>query len=243
MMEKINQLFDSGKITLDQKTMLLHAIQEQHSENQDELHVATILGSNEKPIHIKLISEDLRISGDKTLEQINILKGIEAVDVNNAENARQPLREMEDNRQRKKYQIEQDFIILMRKIMKVYQLSDELRGRISDEQRLYNALIVKENIPNSLTRNSEKIEFMKQFPLFYTHATLVNARDRNLARPILPGDLIDIVSYVVPIVYFDFLVGENYFINLAKQEKLDQDFGCVLLNRLEDLEPELRGLL
>jgi len=87
MVEKINQLYDIGKITLDQKNMLLQAMQEQNSDQHSEVHVATILGSIEKPIQIKLISEDLRISGEKTLEQINILKGIEAVDVNNAENA------------------------------------------------------------------------------------------------------------------------------------------------------------
>ena len=126
--------------------------------------------------------------------------------------------------------------------MKTFNLTEDESEFISEEEKLGYILMIKNYIPNTFPRHKDKVIFMKQFPLFYTHATLVNARDRNLERKILPGDNIDIVSYVVPIVYFDYLVGEKYFINLAKQEKLDQEFGCVLLKNLKDLEPFLNSL-
>lgn len=147
--------------------------------------------------------------------------------VNAAENARNPLKEMESNKKRKVYQQDLDLRVLLNNIMKTIQLTEDT---------------LKKYVPNTFPRLKDKVNFMKQFPLFYTHATLVNARDRNLERKVLPGDNIDIVSYVVPIVYFDCLVGEKYFINLAEQEKLDQEFGCVLLKKLKDLEPYLNSL-
>jgi len=159
-----------------------------------------------------------------------------------AENARRPLREMITNRQRKKYQQELDFRVLLNKIMKTFHLTEDDSEIISEEKKLGYLLMIKRYIPKTFSRHNNKVNFMKQFPLFYTHTTLVNARDRNLKRKILPGDNIDIVSYVVSIVYFDYLAGEKYFINLAKQEKLDQEFGCNLFNKLEDLEPYLNSL-
>lgn len=75
---------------------------------------------------------------------------------------------------------------------------------------------------------------MREFPLFYTHSALVNIRDRNLDRKITPNDLIEILSYVVPIAYLDVVVGENYFITLTKQEKLDKLYGCKLFSKMND---------
>ncbi len=147
--------------------------------------------------------------------------------VNAAENARIPLKEMKNNKERKEYQQDLDLRVLLNKIMKTFHLTEDT---------------LKNYVPNTFPRPKDKENFMKQFPLFYTHTALVGARDRNLERKILPGDNIDIVSYVVPIVYFDYLVGEKYFINLAKQEKLDQEFGCVLLKKLEGLEAYLNFL-
>lgn len=162
--------------------------------------------------------------------------------VQNAEDARLHLREMDDKRQRKKYLIKQNLGVLLRKIMETFKITDDFLDDISEEERLTNLLMVRECLPLPLLKTNDRIEFMKEFPLIFTHTTLVSARDRDIGRPIQPGDLIDIVSYVVPIVYFDFIVGENYFINLVKQERLDQEFGCVLINRLENLEPILQKL-
>lgn len=159
-----------------------------------------------------------------------------------AENVRKPLREMKTNKQRKNYQLELDFRVLLNKIMRTFHLTEDAAKFISDEEKTNYLIMIKKYIPHTFPHLKDKVKFMKQFPLFYTHITLVDVRDRNLQRKILPGDNIDIVSYVVPIVYFDFLVGEKYFINLAKQEKLDQEFGCVLLKKLEDLEPYLNSL-
>ena len=162
--------------------------------------------------------------------------------VNAAENARQPLKEMKNNRERREYQQDLDLRVLLNKIMKTFQLTEDAQELISEEEKVGYLMMIKKYIPNTFSRLKDKINFIKQFPLFYTHSTLVDARDRNLERNVLPGDNIDIVSYVVPIVYFDYLVGEKYFINLAKQEKLDQEFGCVLLKNLKSLEPYLNSL-
>lgn len=163
--------------------------------------------------------------------------------VQNAENARLPIQEMDDKRQRKKYLIKQNLGVLLRKIMETFKITDDFKDEISEVERVANLLMVRKCLPLPLRKTSDIIEFMKEFPLIYTHTTLVSARDRDLGRPIQTGDLIDIVSYVVPIVCFDFIVGENYFINLAKREKLDQDFGCVLVNKFEYLEPFLQKLI
>ena len=102
--------------------------------------------------------------------------------------------------------------------------------------------MIKKSIPQTFNSIKKKRDFIKEFPLFYTHSTLVDFRNRDLRRKIQGNDLIDIVSYVLPIVYFDFVVGENYFINLAKQSKLDKEYGTVLLNKLSDLKNHLANL-
>ncbi len=163
--------------------------------------------------------------------------------VQKAENARFPLRDILDKRQRKKYLIKENFGVLLRKIMETFKITDDFLDEISEEERLKNLSIVWTCLPLPLLKTNDRINFMKEFPLIYTHTTLVSARDLDLRRPIQPGDNIDIVSYVVPIVYFDFIVGEKYFINLARQQKLDQEFGCILINRLEDLKPILQNLI
>ena len=72
---------------------------------------------------------------------------------------------------------------------------------------------------------------------------LVSFRDRNLDRPIQSNDLMDIMGYVVPIVYFHYIVGEKYFMTLAKQAKLDMLYTTKLFRKLSELKPELELLL
>jgi len=209
----------------------------------------SLVGKNEDKEKLKEVNKLLNEYISKPefiIEQFNKFSRIDEEArrryVNAAENVRHPLREIKNNRQRKKYQQELDLRVLLNKIMKTFQLTEDAPELISEEEKLGYLMMIKNYVPNTFPRLKDKINFMKQFPLFYTHATLVDARDRNLERKVLPGDNIDIVSYVVPIVYFDCLVGEKHFINLAEQEKLDQEFGCVLLKKLKGLEPYLNSL-
>lgn len=154
--------------------------------------------------------------------------------VKRAEDARKILFKMDSDKIRKEYQIEQDFIVLMRKIVKFFKSIDDLRAEITDLEALKIEMLIKKSIPKDLKNNKDRLKFMREFPLFYIHSALVNARDRNLDRKIVSNDLIDIVSYLVPIAYLDVVVGENYFIALAKQEKLDKLFGCKLFSKMDD---------
>lgn len=82
MESKLEQLYEAGKITKDQKQVLIKAMREEVHQAIDTLKVATIMACKDKELNIKLISEDLKLSGDDTLEQINILRGINRVNIN-----------------------------------------------------------------------------------------------------------------------------------------------------------------
>jgi len=159
--------------------------------------------------------------------------------VEKAEANRKILYSMENERQRRDYQTEQNWLYLSRMIFEVYELTD---NSINDLEKKNNALMIIKYTPLTFNRIKEKRDFIKQFPLIYTHCTLVDFRNRDLRRDILGNDTIDIVSYVLPIVYFDFVVGEKYFINLAKQAKLDKEYGTILLRELSDLKEFLNKL-
>ncbi|KKN67840.1 hypothetical protein LCGC14_0457200 [marine sediment metagenome] len=153
--------------------------------------------------------------------------------VKRAEEARQILFQMDSDNKRKQYLIEQDFFHLLRNIMSFLKLTDEKRGTISDIEYVSRLTLVKETFPPDLRNNRNRAKFMKDFPIFYTHTTLVSFRDRDLRRKIDPNDLIDIASYVVPIAHFDVVLGEKYFITLARQAKLDELYGCNLFSKIE----------
>lgn len=154
--------------------------------------------------------------------------------VQRAEDARKTLFQLDSDEKRKNLQVEQNFIILMRKIINFLKVSDERRSKISDFEYASNLLLVKKLIPRDLGDNRKRAKFMENFPIINTHSTLVSFRDRDLRRKIDPNDLIDIASYVVPIAYLDIVLGENYFITLAKQAKLDKLYGCKLFSKVED---------
>ncbi len=162
--------------------------------------------------------------------------------IRDAENVRIPLYSMETNRERKIYQTTHDFTHLMRKIFKTYKVTDDYIGKIPDIDRASNALMLRNNIPRNLGEYKDRLKFMKNFPMFYTHCTLIGFRDRDLRRQIQANDLIDIVSFVLPIVYFNVVVGETYFINLAKQAKLDSEYNSALFSKLLELKEYLENL-
>ena len=160
-----------------------------------------------------------------------------------AEEAREILRTMEDDRERKYYLITGDYQLLMRKIMETYKLTDDQEGQIPELEKLGYLLMLRMCLPKSIRSVSDRVSFMQEFPLYYIHRTLVSYRDRNLDRPIQSNDNIDIVGYIAPIVYFHYIVGEKYFMTLANQAKLDELFNTVLCKKLTEIKPHLESLL
>ena len=126
--------------------------------------------------------------------------------------------------------------------METYRLTDDYARKISDLDKVSYLLMIRSSIPRNLRTYKDRLKFMKEFPLFYTHCTLIDFRDRDLKRKIQANDLIDIVSYVLPIVYFNVVVGERYFINLARQAKLDDEYDTTLISRLSELNNYLEQL-
>jgi hypothetical protein len=60
-------------------------------------------------------------------------------------------------------------------------------------------------------------------------------RTELLGRPITRNDLGDMQAYVAAVPYADVMIGENTFVNMAKQAKLHNLFGCKISTSLEDL--------
>ncbi len=87
MMEKIEQLIQQGKITPEQKQVLVKALEEKMDTGKDNCNVGMILccEGEDQEIKIKLINEDLKITGDKIENQINVLQGIERISVDKSE--------------------------------------------------------------------------------------------------------------------------------------------------------------
>lgn len=75
---------------------------------------------------------------------------------------------------------------------------------------------------------------MKDVASYHAEIELV-ARIESLDRSIVRNDLRDMQAYVSAIPYADVVVGENLFVNMAKQAGLDKKFGCRLTTNLSDL--------
>ena len=204
-----------------------------------------MMGETPQVISDSLNSEELTIINEKLKEYYPELmkiqferyknkdEQVQLKQVQRAEEAREVLFQMDSDDKRKNFLIKQNFIYLMRKIMNFLKVSDEKRVDISDFGYASNLLLIKQTIPQDLGDNRKRARLMKEFPIIYTHSTLVSFRDRDLRRKIDPNDLIDIASYVVPIAYLDVVVGEKYFITIAKQAKLDELYGCNLFSKME----------
>ncbi len=155
--------------------------------------------------------------------------------IRRAEKVRAPLYSMKNNVERKNYQINQDYLGLIGKIFEIYKVNFE-------NVILQNLFLTKYNIPQKFDSIKEKRNFLKEFPLYYSLCMLCDFRDRDLNRAIEGNDLIDVISLALPIVYFDYVIAEKYFITMAKQAKLDDLYGTVLLKRLVDIEGYLDAL-
>jgi hypothetical protein len=79
---------------------------------------------------------------------------------------------------------------------------------------------------------------MVSVPTYHAEIELAS-RIESLDRAIVRNDLRDMESYVSAIPYANVIVGENLFVNIAKQAGLDKKFGCLLTTNLMDLTVHL----
>ncbi len=163
--------------------------------------------------------------------------------IERAEQAREILRTMQNDTERRKYLITGDDQRLMRKIMETFKVTDNFEGQISPLEKVGNLLMIRNALPVPIRSIQDQVNFMRECPLYYTHRTLVSYRDRDLRRPIESNDNIDIVQFVTPLVYFHYIVGEKYFMTLANQAKLDELYSTVLCKDLVEMKPHLEFLL
>ncbi len=92
-------------------------------------------------------------------------------------------------------------------------------------------------------QNPEDVEkFIQQFPINYVLYCLSSGRDKDTSRRFSTHDLFDIFSLLIPIPYFDYVIGEKYFIGIAQRAKLGAIYGTMLLTKIEDIETELDKL-
>ncbi|MHA1267314.1 MAG: hypothetical protein ACTSRS_18900 [Candidatus Helarchaeota archaeon] len=87
------------------------------------------------------------------------------------------------------------------------------------------------------------LEILKHLPLIYTNFALYSARDRHWNRSLKLNDFYDICSLCFAIPYTDVVVGEKFFISIAKNAHLDKLYNTVLLTKIQELNPYLDQIL
>lgn len=147
--------------------------------------------------------------------------------------------------------------------------SDELRQRIekrrarwvnestSMRRRAYSALLMIEEIDainkairragvpwNSVGDIGEKnaLAFIDSIPIFYTEREIVMRLEAQ-HRPIHENDFRDMAAFCAALPYSHAVVGENQFVNLSKQARLDAKYGTKLFTRLSDFTEWLGSAL
>ena len=86
MMQKVEEMFLSGKITLEQKELLLKALEHKDQQDSDNIKITTVLDTDKKELQVKLLNEDLIVQGDREATQVGIINGSELVEVIKSEN-------------------------------------------------------------------------------------------------------------------------------------------------------------
>ena len=85
--------------------------------------------------------------------------------------------------------------------------------------------------------NFEEIEdWLKRLPATYSYFSLLDWRDRNLNKKIEANDLYDLMSFIMGIAYCDILFGENRFVALSKQARLNKLYNTVITSSLEEFK-------
>ncbi len=137
------------------------------------------------------------------------------------------------------------------------QLKKRIEGRrdrhrespISERRRIYGAILLieemdlifsfatKAGIPWKTPRDlgpSTTRKIVIDVPVYDTERELT-LRLESQARPIHENDMRDMQSFCTAIPYSDVVVGENQFMNLARQAKLDKKYATRLTTNLQDL--------
>lgn len=81
-------------------------------------------------------------------------------------------------------------------------------------------------------------KLLRDVPTYCTEIDLA-VRIESMNRPVNRNDLGDMQGYVSAIPYSDVIVGENLFINLARQAGLDKKYGCKLETDIFAIEKHL----
>lgn len=84
--------------------------------------------------------------------------------------------------------------------------------------------------------------FLQEFPMMYCEHCLVEGRNLIRSYEIKYNDLFDIMGLAFPIAYFDYVVGEKFFITIARKSKLDRLYNTVLLTKLTELNEILDSI-
>lgn len=91
----------------------------------------------------------------------------------------------------------------------------------------------------------ELMDYFKHLPLLYTIHCLHVGMERDPGRSIRENDLADIASYSFAIPYCDYVIGERFFLSIAKSDKLDELYNTVILtlSEIKSIEQYLDDLL
>jgi len=78
--------------------------------------------------------------------------------------------------------------------------------------------------------------WLKRLPATYSYFSLLDWRDRDLNKKIESNDLYDLMSFTMGVAYCDILFGENRFVALSKQARLNELYNTVITSSLEEFE-------
>jgi hypothetical protein len=119
---------------------------------------------------------------------------------------------------------------MRRRIYSVLMLSEELEilARFAEKYGVRWSSV--SDIGSSITRR-----IVEEIPVYYVERELV-LRLEAQSRPINENDMRDLDSYVGVIPYADVIVGENQFINLARQAGLGEKYSTRFETELSALE-------
>lgn len=91
--------------------------------------------------------------------------------IKRAEQAREILRTMQNDTERKKYLITGDYQRLLRKIMETFKVTDNFEGQISPLEKVGNLLMIRNALSIPIRSIQDQVDFMRECPLYYSKNT------------------------------------------------------------------------
>lgn len=117
------------------------------------------------------------------------------------------------------------------KVAYINEIIDDLHYDISVILKRYGSSIddfKKQNIQDIL-------EFFSTVPSLNTDIELSVERDKHTDRPIDSNDLVDLAFLSIAIPYYDAVVTEKFWVDLAKRKKFDSKYSTLICSDLNDL--------